>query len=1106
MTSRVLCPTLIGRQEQLFVLEDALLTAHRGESRFVALGGEAGMGKTRLATELATRARRLGWEVLWGACGEAEFSLPYLPVVEAVGNYISRQDTDRLADELGAARRELAQLFPLLGRDEPHMPVGDPAQAKLRLFEAVVALLSLTARERGLLLILEDVHWADSATRELLDHIARRLTNTRSLVLVTYRSDELDRRHPLAPLLQTWRRSRVAELVTLSPLEQAEVAEMIAAILDQDQVAPGFRDLMHTRTEGNPFVLEEMLREAIDRGDVFRTAEGWEERAPTEMRIPETVRDTILLRFGRLDAAEAEILQAAAVLGRTFDYATLVAVADAPDPNVQSALAVGIAQQLLEEVGSGEATYRWRHALTQEAIADEIVLPLRQEIHSRAADILAGSGAGALQVAWHLLEAARFDDAVPACLEAADEAEASLAFAEALEVLERALPHVRDPLERSRLLCRMGRVLWTDGKTAAAEAVLAEGIPGLNAAGEELEAARYRLVLARSQWEQSRPAEAHTEFEEARRVLEAAGPSAELSVAYMRLSGLYKFEFDNERSLEAGLKAVEVAQAAGADFERIWATSWVALSLVDGDRPAEGMKMLDDAFDEARRRGFLFIAHNIAYNDSWNRLHTMTPGVLDRLETLAAEPGPPVITNMIGIATSWGLRSRGDLAGALEAAERAHTTPAGASEKVRWRERVELAEVLLEHGRFDDAAAIVPAPSERAELQDVVYDAGVQIRLRLATERLDEAVALAREIAQHAERLAPYWDAVAIAVEAFVAAGLVDEAQAAVATARARRTELGLPYLDLAEGHVLLAKGEVDEARRLLEDAAAEASARGFQLYEWRARILTAEALAQLGSPEEAVRKLAEVIGEADAASAVLIRDAARKTATRLRLEVPEPAVPSHPPDAAEPELAQAGERLVTMLFADVRGYTALSTATPPADLAERIGTLHRWAAAEVNRQHGFVDKFAGDAVMATFNATGTRLDHALEALEAALALSGKAALLDLGVGIGIAVGPAVVGRTVAGGNVSVLGPTTNLAARLQSEAKAGEIVLTEDAYRRVAHWLEERGLEAVPQQLELKGFDGPQPAWRIQAGVAHADAASSASPSRTYRVAPTDR
>src|ERR671928_708182 len=150
MLDRVLCPTLVGRDEQLFLLEDALLAAHRGESRFVALGGEAGMGKTRLATELAKRARRLDWEVLWGACSEAELPLPYLPLVEALGNYLSRQDVERLAGLLGAARLELAQLFPQLGGDESPASLGDPAQAKLRLFEAVVALLAIPAREHGL--------------------------------------------------------------------------------------------------------------------------------------------------------------------------------------------------------------------------------------------------------------------------------------------------------------------------------------------------------------------------------------------------------------------------------------------------------------------------------------------------------------------------------------------------------------------------------------------------------------------------------------------------------------------------------------------------------------------------------------------------------------------------------------------------------------------------------------------------------------------------------------------------------------------------------------------------------------------------------------------
>src|ERR671935_646126 len=414
MLERALCPTLVGRDEQLFALEDALLAAHRGESRFVALGGEAGMGKTRLARELATRARRLDWQVLLGACSEAELPLPYLPLVEALGNYLSGEDVERLAGLLGAARLELAQLFPQLGGDEPPASLGDPAQAKLRLFEAVVALLSVPARERGLLLVVEDVHWADSATRELLDHLARRLTNVRSLVLVTYRSDELDRRHPVAPLLQTWRRSGLAELVQLSPLDRGEIGEMIAAILDDGEVGPELRDLMHARTEGNPFVLEEMLKEAIDRGDVVRTGHGWEPRSLGDLRIPETVRDTILLRFARLDPAEVEILRAAAVLGRTFDYATLVAVAGAPEETVHGALDVGVAQQLLEEVGAdGHATYRWRHALTQEAVADEIVLPRRQQTHGRAADVLVETGASSLEIARHLLGAARFDEAGP---------------------------------------------------------------------------------------------------------------------------------------------------------------------------------------------------------------------------------------------------------------------------------------------------------------------------------------------------------------------------------------------------------------------------------------------------------------------------------------------------------------------------------------------------------------------------------------------------------------------------------------------------------------------------------------------------------------------
>jgi class 3 adenylate cyclase len=1073
---RVLCSRLVGRDEQLFALEDALLAAHGGETRLVALGGEAGMGKTRLASELANRAQRLGWTVLWGACSASELPIPYLPVVEALGNYLASQDIARVSESLGAARRELAQLFPQLGNDELVTPVGDPTQAKLRLFEAVVGMLGTVARDQGLLLILEDVHWADTATRELLDHLSRRLTSMRALLLLTYRSDELDRRHPLAPVLQSWRRSGTAELVTLTPLDRGQIAEVISAILDGEQVEAEFCELMYTRTEGNPFVLEEMLKEAMDGADGRYAGDGWQRRSLEQLRIPDTVRDTILLRFARLDPAEAHVLQAGAVLGRTFDYRTLLTASGAAEATVHRALEVGVAQQLLDELAGASASYRWRHALTQEAISTEIVLPRRQALHGRAADALIAAGAGPLVVAGHLLGASRFEEAVPACLKAAEEAEASLAFADALRLLERALPHVQEPLDRFRMLCRMGGLLWMDDKTVHAAEVLAEGIPGLEACGDELEAARYRLVLGRCRWEESRPDLAHEEFERARRTLEEHAASADLAMAYMRLAGLYQFDKD-PRALETSRKAVEVARIAGAEFERVWAQSFLALAIFEAGETAEARSMLDDCFSEARRRGFLMIAHNIAYNDTWIRLHTMSAGMAERLDVLASQPGPAVMTNMIETSRSWNLRAKGELARALTAIER-QTALRTVSDKVRWRARVERAEVLLELGRVTEAQAVLPPTSERAELQDLIYDAGPQIRLRLETGRVDEAVELAREITSHAARLAPYDDALAVAVEALVKVGLLDEAQAGVDAARSLGFDSGEVFLDEAQGRILLARGEAAKAKPILETVAHTAATRGFRLVEWRARLLVAEALAQVGRPQDAADELKMVVVAADAAGAVLIADSARAIAERHGLSLP----PSAPTTSVEPEIMLAGERLVTSMFADVRGYTALTAATPPAELADRITTLYRWAAAEVTRHHGVINKFAGDAVMATFNATGTRIDHARQALEAALALSGKAALLELGVGIGISVGPAVVGPKTADADILVLGEATNLAARLQTAAKAGEIVLSDEAHRRVATWLKDHGLEALSEPLELKGFDGPQPAWRLRA------------------------
>ena len=206
-----------------------------------------------------------------------------------------------------------------------------------------------------------------------------------------------------------------------------------------------------------------------------------------------------------------------------------------------------------------------------------------------------------------------------------------------------------------------------------------------------------------------------------------------------------------------------------------------------------------------------------------------------------------------------------------------------------------------------------------------------------------------------------------------------------------------------------------------------------------------------------------------------------RAVAERLELALPE--VTAEPTARRrEPEILPAGERLMTSLFADVRGYTGLSATDSPAEIGEQMGAFYRFARTAVERHSGIVDKFAGDAVMASFNLSGTSVEHTVAALEAALTLRDKAALMDLPVGIGIATGAAIVGRGASEDNIAIWGESTNLAARLQTAAAAGEILLSEEAHRRVEAWLREHGLESKRQELRLKGFERPQAGYRLAA------------------------
>jgi class 3 adenylate cyclase len=1074
-----LCPVLIRREDELAALEDALLAARRGESRFVALAGEAGIGKTRLARELAREARELGCTVLAGGCSDTELSLPYLPFVEAIGNYLDDTDPVALSDALGSGSAELAQLFPQLGRGTAAEQSRDAGQAKLRLFEAVVSLLALPAREQTLLLVIEDVHWADTSTRELLDYLARRLTDLPSLILVTYRRDELNRRHPLMPVLQGWRRSGVADVVELEPLSPDGVGEMLAATLGEDAVDAELRELMVERSEGNPFVLEEMLREAVEG-----SGEPGARRDLSGTVLPETVRHAILLRVQRLGDEQVAVLETAAILGRSFDAETLLAVSGESEPLVHGALDAAIAQQLLEEDPSRPGRYRWRHALTQEAIYAETVTPRRQAIHSRAADVLAGGDAiHPVELANHLLGAARFEEAVPVCLRGAEEAESALAFGEAVSILERALPYVSDPLENARVLCRIGNDHQRNGEPATAAGYLNSGIEVLEERGEDLEAAHHRLVLGRCHWESKRPDAARAEYERALGVLEAAGPSADLAMAHQRFAGLDAFELNYRGCLESAQRAVEIAEEVGADYERVWALGFVALGYIDGVEQERGLALMDTCFREARDKGYSQIASNVAWNTIWTRTHMMLPELEEWLERLESLPFYASFGHRSGdpLCRCYVATARGDLEGALaqgEAAARRHERLGFA--KMEWRARIQTAQVLAELGQGERATETLPPISTRTELQDITYDAAARIRVPQSLGRPKDALEVAEEIVEKAERLATYRETLALAAEVLTALGRDDRVERLAVAARGHRTEAGAAYLDQIEGLLALARGDAESAAESFDRLMRAASDTRYPLVVLRARTQRARAWAAAGRAEEAAGELRAIVEEAELIKALLIAREAREAAAELGVELP-PASEPVAEVASEPVVPH-GERLVTSLFADVRGYSELSSRLSPEVLTERMRMLYRLARVAVARRRGIIDKFAGDAVMATFNASGNRVHHTLDGLEAALALRDRAASIDLPLGIGISVGPGILARGASDGNISVSGAATNLAARLQAAAGPGEILLSAEAHRRVSAWLAEHELTATEERLSLKGFDQPQVVHRVPA------------------------
>ena len=257
---RVSGQRLVGRDGELRRLLDLLDDAAEGRPRHALISGDAGVGKTRLVSELAGRAAGRGFTVLSGRCAELGDSIPYLPLADALRAATTGPSPDQAVLDAIAARLVLGRLLPDRGASPP--PADLPGLAQQQLFGAVLGMLAELAAQRPVLLVLEDLHWADRSTRDLLTFLSRVLHREKVAVVVTYRTDDLHRRHPLRPLVAELLRLPGVTAIELAPLGYADMADHLSALAESPLDAATLHRIV-TRAEGNPYYGEELLAAAL---------------------------------------------------------------------------------------------------------------------------------------------------------------------------------------------------------------------------------------------------------------------------------------------------------------------------------------------------------------------------------------------------------------------------------------------------------------------------------------------------------------------------------------------------------------------------------------------------------------------------------------------------------------------------------------------------------------------------------------------------------------------------------------------------------------------------------------------------------------------------
>ncbi|MDQ3676516.1 MAG: AAA family ATPase [Actinomycetota bacterium] len=474
VTSRMIDGAFVGRDEFSQILRTRWAESRAGQTRLVLLVGEAGVGKTRLAAEFAEEVHAGGGTVLYGRADE-EALLPHQPFVEALRHLIARGDATLAA----AAEQDREILWRLLPDLAPPAhataagPHGEDNTLRYRLFEAVAGLLCAASRRSPLLVILDDLHWADKPTLLLLRHLLRHPRLTNLLVVGTFRHVEVGRDHPLQDLLTDLRRERRYDRLTLAGLDNAATQALVADRLGRE-VSPEFVARLRAQTEGNVFFIEETIRALIDGGlaDEMTITEDALER----LGVPEGVSEIVGRRVSRLSPLAVQALIAASVAGRAFGLEIAAQTVGEPVEQVMCALEECMAAGLVFEVADQLDVFTFSHALVREVLYGQLSISRRVRLHHRVAQALEAlaqrDSVNPAELAHHFLLARHFTGPGPArtyAIAAGDRATELLAYEEAVEHYEQAVAlfEADDEAQRCDVLLALGRAQWRAGNDAA---------------------------------------------------------------------------------------------------------------------------------------------------------------------------------------------------------------------------------------------------------------------------------------------------------------------------------------------------------------------------------------------------------------------------------------------------------------------------------------------------------------------------------------------------------------------------------------------------------------------------------------------------------------